>query len=71
MEAKVYRIHVKTYDTDFDICIEKSEYIILEMFDGSLRFANPILHGLLEIRYYMGGSKQSPLLKSIKMIQSW
>ena len=24
---------------------------------------NPILHGLLEIRYYMGGSKQSPPIK--------
>ena len=29
-------------------------------------YINPILHGLLEIRYHMGGSKRSPPLKSIK-----
>ena len=33
---------------------------------------NPILHGLLEIRYYMGGDQNDPpLLKSIKMVQTW
>ena len=33
---------------------------------------NPILHGLLEIRYHMGGDQNDPpLLKSIKTIKTW